>query len=104
MLPSNIAHKPKITSGPSIFFKGADFGIIVEGVDVMAALQDLFDESIQNKEEQRLVEEQERAEEKERTAKEAGRRKGAPEEEAYEEESFIEELLNKETTARLERL
>ena len=46
MLPSNIAHKPKITSGPSIFCKGADFGIIVESVDVMAALQDLFDESI----------------------------------------------------------
>ena len=46
MLPSNIARKPKITSGPSSFFKGADVGIIVDGVDVMAALEDFFDESI----------------------------------------------------------
>ena len=41
---SNIARKPKITSGPS-FFKGADVGIIADGVDVMVALEDLFDES-----------------------------------------------------------
>ena len=44
--PSNIARKPKITSGPSFF--GADVGIIADGVDVMAAFkEDLFDESKQ---------------------------------------------------------
>ena len=37
MLPSNIARKPKITSGPS-FFKGADVGVIVDNITVMAAL------------------------------------------------------------------
>ena len=46
MLPSNIAREQKITSGPS-FFKGADVGIIVDGVPVMAELEDFFDESIQ---------------------------------------------------------
>ena len=39
---SNIAHKPKITSGQSFF---SDVGIIADGVDVMAVLEDLFDES-----------------------------------------------------------
>ena len=77
-LPSNIARKTKITSGPS-FFKGANVGIIVDSIDVMAALED-FMKVYENEEEQRLVEEEEIAEEeiaeeKEKTAKEAGRRK-----------------------------
>ena len=72
MLPSNIARKPKITSGPSFFFKAQTS--VVAGVDVMAELEDFFDES-ESEEEQRLVEEEERAEEKEKTAEEAGRRK-----------------------------
>ena len=41
----------------------------------MAALEDLFDESIRKQRRTKLVEEQERAEENEKTAKEAGRRK-----------------------------
>ena len=37
MLPSNIARKPKFTSGPSFLLK-----VIVDGIDVMAALQYFF--------------------------------------------------------------
>ena len=40
----------------------------------MADLEDYFDESIRNEEEQRPVEEKKRAEEEEKTAIEAGRR------------------------------
>ena len=47
-LPSNIASKPKITSG-HVFFVGANFGTIVDGVDAMAALEDFCDESIRKR-------------------------------------------------------
>ena len=73
-LPSNIAHKTKITSGPS-FFLGANFGIIIDGVDVMAALKTFVMNIYENEVEQGLVEEEEIAEEKEKAAEEAGRRK-----------------------------
>ena len=88
MLHSNIARKKKNYLG-AIFFEGACVGIIVDGVGVMAELEDLVYES---EEEQRLVEEEERAKGKEKTAKEASRRKRGhrkrpPLEEAHEEES-----------------
>ena len=38
-----------------VFFKGADISFIIDGVDVMAELEDYFDESIEKGEEQRLV-------------------------------------------------
>ena len=75
-LPSNIVRKPKITSGPS-FFKSLDVGIIVDGVDVMAALEDLFDECMRKQRREKFVEEQHRAGKKENTTNEAGRRKRA---------------------------
>ena len=58
-----------------LFFYGADVGIIADGVDVMAALEDHFDERKRKQRRKRLVEEQRRAEEKEKTAKEDDRRK-----------------------------
>ena len=48
MLPSNIAHKLKVISGPS-FFKVTDVGTIVDDVDVMAELEDFFGETIQKR-------------------------------------------------------
>ena len=48
---------------------------MIDGVDVMSALEYLFDESTRKREDQRVVEEQERAEDKEKAAIEAGRTK-----------------------------
>ena len=44
MLPPNIARKQKKYLWAVFFFKGADVGIIVDGIDVMAELEDFFDE------------------------------------------------------------
>ena len=74
MLPSNIARKQKILLG-RLFFKGADAGIIVDGVDVITEFEVFSMKVYENEEEQKLMKEEERAEEKEKTAKEAGRRK-----------------------------
>ena len=46
ILPSNIACKQKITSGPSFFKAQMSVLSLTAYVDVMAELEDFFDESI----------------------------------------------------------
>ena len=48
MLPSNIAKTKNYLSG-RVFFLSADDGITVDGVDVMAELEDFFDENIRKR-------------------------------------------------------
>ena len=57
MLPRTLHVNKKLPSGPS-FFKGADVSIIVDGIHVMAELEDFLMKLYNNEEEQRLVEEE----------------------------------------------